>query len=253
MDKKQNEEEAQYEERVRRQVRDELVKLQKPPNDFRKMSVMPSWEDFLMEEQPFLRPNIVEGQYPDAETYLDVQFRLTREDFVQPLRAGIQEYMKQAGRKQQRFRVDNLKFYYDVAICEQDAKRNQYTLQFSLDGLAGINWEGSKRLMAGSLLCLTPDGFNTTTFFTVAFRDVRHLSEGKIIVNYEGGPLPGRRSSQTFLMAESSVYFEAYRSVLTALQRISPVHLPLADYLLGKFDKMAQPDYLVDQEVILLK
>ena len=100
MEKKQDEEEIQYEERVRRQVRDELTKLQKPPNDFRKMSVMPNWDDLHMEGHPFLRPNIVEGHYPDAETYLDVQFRLMREDFGQPLRAGIQEYMKQADRKQ---------------------------------------------------------------------------------------------------------------------------------------------------------
>ena len=252
MEKKQDDEEIQYEERVRRQVRDELTKLQKPPNDFRKMSVMPNWDDLHMEGHPFLRPNIVEGHYPDAETYLDVQFRLMREDFVQPLRAGIQEYMKQADRKQQRFRVDNVKFYYGVTVTssEDDLKRNQYTLQFSLEGLHGINWEGSKRLMTGSLLCLTRDRFNTITFFTVAFRDPRQLSHGKISARYEGGPLPGRRSCETFLMAESAVYFEAYRSVLMALQRISPVHLPLADFLLGKFNQLAEPDYLVGQEVI---
>ena len=68
MEKKQDDEEIQYEERVRRQVRDELTKLQKPPNDFRKMSVMPNWDDLHMEGHPFLRPNIVEGHYPDAET-----------------------------------------------------------------------------------------------------------------------------------------------------------------------------------------
>ena len=104
--------------------------------------------------------------------------------------------------------------------------------------------------MTGSLLCLTRDRFNTITFFTVAFRDPRQLSHGKISARYEGGPLPGRRSCETFLMAESAVYFEAYRSVLMALQRISPVHLPLADFLLGKFNQLAEPDYLVGQEVI---
>ncbi|VDD90291.1 unnamed protein product, partial [Enterobius vermicularis] len=38
---------------------------------------------------PYVRPNITEGSYEDQEHYLDVQFRLLREDFLSPLRDGI--------------------------------------------------------------------------------------------------------------------------------------------------------------------
>jgi len=65
-----------------------------PPNDFRQMSIFPDIRsDIHATGEPFLRRNIVKGGYDDAEHYLDVQFRLLREDFIRPLRNGIHEYM----------------------------------------------------------------------------------------------------------------------------------------------------------------
>jgi len=55
------------------------------------MSIFPDITlDIHSTEKPFLRENIVRGEYEDAEHYLDVQFRLLREDFIRPLRNGIQ-------------------------------------------------------------------------------------------------------------------------------------------------------------------
>lgn len=64
----------------------------KPPDDFRELSVIPTRE-VLLEDQPFLRPNIVNGAYSDVEHYLDVQFRLLREDCIGPIRVGISMYL----------------------------------------------------------------------------------------------------------------------------------------------------------------
>ena len=61
-----------------------------PPDDFRELSIIPSRGDIYIQEQPFLRRNIIEGRYRDVDHYLDVQFRLLREDFIKPLRDGIQ-------------------------------------------------------------------------------------------------------------------------------------------------------------------
>lgn len=64
---------------------------QKPPNNFRDLPVCPSTKEITTQERPFLRKNITKGRYEDAEHYLDVQFRLLREDFLEPLREGIYE------------------------------------------------------------------------------------------------------------------------------------------------------------------
>lgn len=61
------------------------------PKDIHQISVFPTLDDMRM-SSPDLRPNIVKGAYKDVEDYLDIQFRLFREDFVRPLREGIQEY-----------------------------------------------------------------------------------------------------------------------------------------------------------------
>lgn len=66
---------------------------EEPPQNFRHLSVVPTVED-LLEGRPFLRPNIVRGKYRDMEHYLDVQFRLLREDCFGPLRDGISKSLR---------------------------------------------------------------------------------------------------------------------------------------------------------------
>ena len=57
-----------------------------PPQNFREISVIPQAADLNLHNKPFLRANVVGGSYKDLEHYLDVQFRLLREDFILPLR-----------------------------------------------------------------------------------------------------------------------------------------------------------------------
>jgi hypothetical protein len=64
-----------------------------PPDDFRTISVFPTMEDLSKDELPFLRKNKIKGGYRNVAHYLDVQFRLLREDFVCPLREGIHAYL----------------------------------------------------------------------------------------------------------------------------------------------------------------
>jgi len=59
------------------------------PNDFRTITIYPTPEEVLAGDRPFLRPNLVDKSYANVEHYLDVQFRLMREDYVRPLREGI--------------------------------------------------------------------------------------------------------------------------------------------------------------------
>ena len=48
-------------------------------------------QEIKSDERPYLRPIKAEGCYDDLSHYLDVQFRLLKEDLVYPLREGIRE------------------------------------------------------------------------------------------------------------------------------------------------------------------
>ena len=65
-----------------------------PPQNFREISVIPQAADLNLHNKPILRANVVGGSYKDLEHYLDVQFRLLREDFILPLRRGIEQLRK---------------------------------------------------------------------------------------------------------------------------------------------------------------
>nr|KAG5707209.1 hypothetical protein BaRGS_017893 [Batillaria attramentaria] len=65
-----------------------------PPEDFAKLSIFPDLHDMDWTEKPFLRANKAAGAFKDVHHYLDVQFRLLREDYIRPLRNGIREYQR---------------------------------------------------------------------------------------------------------------------------------------------------------------
>lgn len=63
-----------------------------PPNDFRDLTIFPTPEEILSPDRPYLRINLVDKAYSNVDHYLDVQFRLMKEDYVRPLREGIVAY-----------------------------------------------------------------------------------------------------------------------------------------------------------------
>jgi len=151
-----------------------------PPNSFRWLSVVPTQEDILSEGRPFLRRNKIDGSYNDAEHYLDVQFRLLREDFVRPLREGIAQLLERMGSTRigapqslQDIRVySNVRLLYPV--CTSNGIR--YRIKFDNSRLRHVSWENSKRLIFGSLICLSKDNFNSFVLATVADRELWDIS-----------------------------------------------------------------------------
>lgn len=61
----------------------------KDPHHFKNLSIFPSKEDLLQKNNILIKPNITNGAYSSVEQYLDVQFKLLREDCFGPLRDGI--------------------------------------------------------------------------------------------------------------------------------------------------------------------
>ena len=44
-----------------------------PPNHYRQLPIVPDVMEILSEQRPYLRKNIIDGIYANAEQYLDVR------------------------------------------------------------------------------------------------------------------------------------------------------------------------------------
>jgi hypothetical protein len=58
------------------------VDRREPPESFRQLSVIPTLIEITNSDHLFLRKNITHGAFENVEHYLDVQYRLLREDYV---------------------------------------------------------------------------------------------------------------------------------------------------------------------------
>lgn len=137
----------------------------------------------MMQGRPPLRENKIEGRYENKIDYLDVQFRLLREDFIRPLRDGIQQILvmgKHRTKKDER--LLDVRVYNNVEILNPEYTSNgiTYRIRFDLSKFHGVQWENSKRLIFGSLLCLSKDNFDSLSFATVA--DRKHVNMVRISV-----------------------------------------------------------------------
>ncbi|XP_033626044.1 NFX1-type zinc finger-containing protein 1-like [Asterias rubens] len=214
------------------------VKARQPPNNFREIPIIPDSLEIQKPTKPFLRKNILKGRYQDVEHYLDVQFRLLREDFVAPLREGISEFLSKVNNHHQDIRV-----YRKVSVQGQKiGKRGQFTLEFDVKGLNRINWQTSKRLIYGSFVCLTKDSFKSILCASVADRNTKDLEKGLVDVCFftECSSTP----TGTFVMVESAAYFEAYRHVLLGLQRMKSDNFPFERYIVNVSCNVKTPSYL---------
>ncbi|XP_019640137.1 PREDICTED: NFX1-type zinc finger-containing protein 1-like [Branchiostoma belcheri] len=215
---------------------DRQLQLEAPPDDFRELSVIPTFEDIHTDKEPFLRPNIVRGRYPDVDTYLDVQFRLLREDFVRPLREGISEFLdmrrQELGHDR---RLQDIRVYHDVHVVHPICTNSGivYRIQFDAARLRWVRWRSTKRLIFGSLLCLSKDEFKTMFFATVAESDAKELERGCVMIRFEQNLEAASAISptETFIMVETSAYFEAYRHVLKGLQEVRQNTMPFTKYI----------------------
>ncbi|CAH0398415.1 unnamed protein product [Chilo suppressalis] len=221
-----------------------------PPEDFRELGVLPTHHD-LLNYKPYVRKNIVSGGYRDAEHYLDVQFRLLREDCFGPLRDGIRQYIEDRNRK----KYDNIRIYQNVRFDGPYVNKNIVGVILQLDDknvkrLKNINWTYSKRFIYGSLLLFTKDYCHSFIIATIIDRDVKLLAAGRIPINIiEQADVPSIANIQneTYLMIESEVYFEPYQHVLKALQdRSFSRNLAMSKYIVNVEPEARPPKYVTD-------
>ena len=237
-------------QRVENPDRPQIQPVGPPPNDFREMSIFPDVQfDIHSKDKPYLRPNIKEGGFDDTQHYLDIQFRLLREDFIQPLRNGIKDYLQFQSEAGGNRKLNDIRVYYDVSVLNAVCTHTgiQYRVHFDVSRLKNLKWKYSKRLIYGSLVCLSNDDFNTLYIGTVADRKPENLEEGYLQVRFETNHDAVRRirPDERFLMVETSAYFEAYRYVLDALQNMDEADVPFQENIIHCRLDVNVPRYLL--------
>ncbi|XP_062590993.1 NFX1-type zinc finger-containing protein 1-like [Saccostrea cucullata] len=234
----------------RREKRDQ----RKPPSDFRKIPILPTRDDIFHE--PFLRKNLKEGFYDNLDHYLDIQFRLLREDCIAQLRSGIYEYIeaKTINENREVRRLQDVKLYKKVTVVSKEKSiiGPLYVIELDYQHVKRIKWERSKRLLYGSLLCLSPDDFDTLYFAVVEDADYEKIKTDctfKVSMRKEKGQ-PEIPMYFPMTMVESSAYFESYRHVLSSLQNIKEEDLPFRRYIVEGCKDIRPPAYVEEDEEI---
>lgn len=228
---------------------------EEPPDDFRKIPVMPTAAEIKSDEPPFLRKNIIFGAYKTVDHYLDVQYRLLREDFVCPLREGLKMLLMSKEKNIPLRKISDIRFYSRVQILTPYCthKGIMYRAKFDVTQFRRIRWESSKRLIFGALVGLSKDNFENIVFGTVADRQASELCKGIVDLFFEDesayklDPNPYTE----YQMVECSAYFEAYRHVLQGLQEMQENGLPFRRYLLNQGSEVKAvdpPRYLRGQD-----
>ncbi|XP_044203715.1 NFX1-type zinc finger-containing protein 1 [Thunnus albacares] len=223
--------------------------------DFRTIPIYPTPEEFHQNHRPFLRPNLTSQRYTSTHLYLDTHFRLLREDFVRPLREGIQQLLQNQmdmGRSDKPLktrRFDDIRVYFDTRLVVPRCTHAglAYTVQFDIQPLKFVRWQNSKRLIYGSLVCLSCDNFESFLFATVSDRDPADLQMGQVqIIFTEESRIKLARiqKDQLFLMVETTAYFEAYRYVLDGLKEQREDELPFQRYIVECNADVQPPAYL---------
>ncbi|NXS11506.1 ZNFX1 protein, partial [Neodrepanis coruscans] len=220
--------------------------------NYRTMTIYPTHDEVHSRDKPFLRPNIVSERYESTSIYLDTHFRLLREDFIRPLRDGIKELLQSfedRGLRQKKF--DDIRIYFDTRIIAPRCTSTgiAHKVQFDVRPLKFVQWQNSKRLLYGSLVCMSKDHFETLFFATVSNRDAEELAKGNVELCFDAESqelLAQVQISDSFLMVETAAYFEAYRHVLEGLQEMQEEDIPFQKYIVGCDAQVKEPAYLTE-------
>ncbi|XP_046375695.2 NFX1-type zinc finger-containing protein 1-like [Haliotis rufescens] len=215
-------------------------------DNFRHIKLMPTNDDINPSMKPSLTKNKAVGRYTDVDEYLDVQYRLLREDFIQPLREGVSEYQDLLAMKDRK----TIRLYQNVLVrrffCSEDGI--VYRLQFDVSKLSQVDWGNTKRLMYGSMVCISSDNFKTVRFAIISDRKPEKLQQGRIDIKFDNKVKldPGTQ----FAMVETPALFVAYRHVLIGIQQIESNKLPMSEYFVECRATLATPEYLRHDDAI---
>ena len=190
-----------------------------------------------------LKKNVIKGSYGSVENYLEIHFRLLLEDFLTPLREGLEKIT--SGKDSD----SNLISYGNVELAQLKANYDKISATFRVCDASSLyfDFESSQKLMNGSLIVLVTE--KRHIFGTVIDKlsqrvmvEVTFLKSDDFL-NVASIFLDNR--SMTLRLYESPAYFEAYRHVLSCLQQTADI--PFADNLIEGKSTVLPPTFLTDK------
>ncbi|KAF2349931.1 P-loop containing nucleoside triphosphate hydrolase, partial [Trinorchestia longiramus] len=212
-----------------------------PDDDYRELPIEPTSEELTKLQPPAIRRNITKGAYKDVHNYLDVQFRLLREDFIRPLREGV--CLVRSGERGSK----DVRVYRGVTFQEAEVIRGVLVHFVKLKLPKNFKVESSKRLLFGNVICFSADNFSSYFLATVAGADPKKLKEGLVGVKLLSQPKID--SSCWYTAVESRAFFVSYKHVLKALQNLNEFILPLAEHIVFAQTVVEAPVYLLNSKV----
>ena len=248
----------------------DLCESHEPPENIKIISILPTLDEINSKQRPYLRKNIVNGAYKNVDHYLDIQFRLLREDFLKPLRDGITEFralIKKEKEKNSKLTdanifesgelkkkisyIDGLKAYFNVSFISSMASDEgiELSIQLDINKCKNVAWELSKQFMYGSLVCLSNDFFNENLILAViSDRDTKKLKRGIITVRLErqeescyiNEELIVNENSK-YILFETEAFYEAYSHVLKALKTFQEHTFPFKEQIVDCNPHIAKP------------
>ena len=218
---------------------------------YKEMSILPSHAEVIQPGRPKLRNLLKEGPYSSAEAYMDVLFKLLREDMLSPLRTGIQLLLARSdSARKELYMYDRVR---NLGI--QCSPKHGILYAISLEPYAvhrpqHIQWDKCSRLKYGTLVCITPKlnnlpTFETTLWGVVADRIVDSTSNSvQISIKFSGDELNFETNIEYFMVESRSVYYEAYSHTLSVIQQTIPEEIPMKEVILGHTRHCDSPRYI---------
>lgn len=218
--------------------------VKKWPQIYKNLTIYPVPADILS-NKIILSPNIMNGSYDNVEHYLDVQFRLLREDFIAPLREGIQYYKTMNELNHNIKKIPNIHIYFGVKIREkvQNDLETLYAVDFSTKEDCSIN---SKKFMSESLLIFSNDNFYSM-FFAIVIKMNRNTSLPlkTLLIRPLGNNVTIELNS-LYTMAESITYFLPYKYGMRVLKKFNQNNFPMKSYIVYGKTESQVPAYLTN-------
>ncbi|XP_062603583.1 NFX1-type zinc finger-containing protein 1-like [Saccostrea cucullata] len=193
--------------------------------------------------------------------YLIEQFYLFLQDFIGPLRQGIEDYMEHALNPdtEKRFRHESVRLYEGIHILERKCVPDSgmvIEIQFEAKGFKRIQWDFCNFLQYGNVVCLTHGNCDTLLYALIAERNTQNLKRGKISLSLIGQIFQEVEEMKNvangrIVMLESKAFYTAYRHTLESMQSMArnmvlypkDARIPFAKHIIDLKTDVLEPLY----------
>ncbi|KAG1652735.1 NFX1-type zinc finger-containing protein 1 [Nymphon striatum] len=213
------------------------------------IKIFPRGDELMKNIAPSIQSNKVHSTYTDLEEYLDIQFRLLREDFIAPLREVVSTCNKVRNiTKLKENKICRSSIFENLIIIDEEKTNfgTVYWLDLSAHRQKLIDFENSKRFLGGNIVCIFNRTFTTMRICTIYDKMVSGRRKKTLMVGIIGKPHGAQDSlKQSYILVESPAFYKAYSPVLKQLQKLR--HIPFERNILYCSKKLNPPAYLTKE------